>query len=79
MVAMATSLERSEIEGQIIHLQSHSTNPGNLMKIGPVPVHPEILVSKSWLKISKYKLHRLTERDSRLAHYFGVWGYDWAI
>jgi len=25
------------------------------------------------------KLHRLTERDSRLAHYFGVWGtYVWA-
>jgi len=28
------------------------------------------------------KLHRLTERDSRLAHYFallGVWDYIWAI
>jgi len=28
------------------------------------------------------KLHRLTERDSRLAHYFAllwVWGYIWAI
>jgi len=27
------------------------------------------------------KLHRLTERDSRLAHYvalLGVWGYIWA-
>jgi len=28
------------------------------------------------------KLHRLTERDSWLAHYFallGVWGYVWSI
>jgi len=25
--------------------------------------------------VLKNKLHRLTERDSRLAHYFGIWGY----
>ena len=52
LVAMATSLERSQNECWNNHpLYSIATNPENLVKIDPVSIHAEIIYLEGYMPI----------------------------